>query len=105
MSGARLMLLKPRLATLGAAISTVGSLSRSAYDRRWRRLRALILHRDGGLCQPCMRDGRVTKADEVDHIIRKADGGRDEQGNLQSICRACHAAKTLAENRGQVGAG
>ncbi|MBK7059185.1 MAG: HNH endonuclease [Rubrivivax sp.] len=27
-----------------------------------------------------------------------ADGGTDDEGNLQSICDACHTAKTDAEN-------
>jgi 5-methylcytosine-specific restriction endonuclease McrA len=35
-------------------------------------------------------------ATEVDHRLRRIDGGRIE-GNLQSLCHDCHAAKTSDE--------
>ena len=35
----------------------------------------------------------------VDHIKPLADGGLDIEGNLQVLCRACHMAKTVEENR------
>lgn len=77
------------------------SHERSARERGygwgWTKLRASILARDCGLCQPCQRAGRVTVATEVDHIRNKAQGGSDEPGNLQAICRECHARKTAAE--------
>lgn len=38
---------------------------------------------------------------EVDHIERIADGGHPfDPGNLQTLCDACHAEKTAAENSG-----
>ena len=38
----------------------------------------------------------------VDHIIPKAEGGTDDESNLQSLCKPCHAAKTDREkNRGR----
>jgi 5-methylcytosine-specific restriction protein A len=40
----------------------------------------------------------LTKATDVDHIRRKADGGTDELENLQALCRVCHEAKTMVEN-------
>lgn len=57
----------------------------------------MVLMRDGGLCQPCRRDGRVTPATEVDHIVPKAEGGTDSHDNLQAICTACHREKTQQE--------
>jgi HNH endonuclease. len=43
-------------------------------------------------------------AKHVDHIIPKSQGGTDDDGNLQSLCAACHRAKTAREGRGR-GAG
>ena len=69
----------------------------AGYGRAWERIRAVALRRDQGLCQPCRRAGRPTPATEVDHVTPKAEGGTDELGNLQSICRECHADKTARE--------
>ena len=80
------------------------STSRHArgYGAAWDKLRLQILERDKFLCQPCLKQGVVTTAKEVDHIKRKQDGGTDDPANLQSICRPCHKAKTTRENGGKV---
>ena len=58
---------------------------------RWKRLRRLKLDR-APLCEPCKRDGRVTPADTVHHVIELRDGGAAlDMANLEAICRACHA--------------
>ncbi len=67
------------------------------YGAQWRRLRELVLSRDAWLCQPCLRAGRICLGAEVDHILSKSNGGTDDMGNLQSICKPCHEAKTLEE--------
>lgn len=67
------------------------------YGKEWQRLRAAALARDHHLCQPCLRGGRITPAREVDHIIPKSQGGADDLDAIQSICTACHAAKTTRE--------
>lgn len=67
------------------------------YGSRWTKLRLVVLRRDKHLCQSCLDQGRVTPATDVDHIKRKADGGTDDLGNLQSLCRTCHHAKSDAE--------
>ncbi|MBW7903016.1 MAG: HNH endonuclease [Rhodocyclaceae bacterium] len=77
-----------------------GSRHERGYGADWVRRRIVILRRDGGLCQPCLRAGRVTTATQVDHITPKSDGGTDAEDNLQSICADCHAAKTAAEAGG-----
>lgn len=76
-----------------------GSRHQRGYGADWQRLRAEVLLRDKGLCQPCLEAGRVTAAREVDHIKAKARGGTDELINLQAICPACHAKKTARESR------
>jgi len=82
-----------------------GTRHERGYGSAWTKLRALILRRDGGLCQPCLRTRRVTRASQVDHIKPKAEGGTDDESNLQSICDACHKAKTARESaRARTGA-
>ena len=73
--------------------------------RRWRKVRELALKRDSGLCQMCLKGGRITKADVVDHIVEIKDGGAAyDLDNLQSLCQSCHNKKTaLAKKyRGRV---
>lgn len=76
-----------------------GSSSKRGYGYSWRKIRDRILERDNFLCQPCLANGVVTAAKEVDHIINKESGGTDEDYNLQSICKSCHKEKTQAESR------
>jgi len=40
-----------------------------------------------------------SKAREVDHIIPVAQGGTDNDDNLQSLCKSCHSKKTAREGR------
>lgn len=77
-----------------------GSTTARGYGHAWARLRESILRRDNGLCQECLRNGRVALATHVDHIIPKSRGGSDDPGNLQSLCVACHKSKTAHEGRG-----
>lgn len=74
-----------------------GSRHERGYGSEWDKKRRLILQRDNGLCQPCLKGGRVSGATQVDHIIPKAEGGTDDDSNLQSICVPCHKAKTATE--------
>ena len=80
--------------------SVRGSRQQRGYGADWQRLRKQILERDGHLCQPCRRQGRVTAARQVDHIKPKAHGGTDAPRNLQSICTKCHRTKTAKESQG-----
>jgi 5-methylcytosine-specific restriction protein A len=65
---------------------------------KWAGIRSKVLKRDHGLCQSCKSRGLIRFAQEVDHIIRLSDGGSNNPDNLQSLCTACHTAKTNAEN-------
>jgi len=68
------------------------------YGSAWEKIREQALERDRGLCQHCLAEGRSVPATQVDHVIAKAKGGTDDLGNLQSLCRDHHEAKTAAEN-------
>lgn len=74
-----------------------GSRQSRGYGTAWDKLRAYVMTRDAGLCQPCDELGRVTQAKAVDHIVPKSNGGTDDVENLQAICTDCHAAKTVLE--------
>ena len=74
-----------------------GSRHERGYGRQWELLRAATLERDKHLCQPCLREGKLTPAREVDHIVPKFEGGADDLSNTQAICRPCHQAKPQAE--------
>uniref|UniRef100_A0A6M3XZ83 Putative homing endonuclease n=1 Tax=viral metagenome TaxID=1070528 RepID=A0A6M3XZ83_9ZZZZ len=79
------------------------SLIPKGYDWAWRKLRKKRLDSDP-LCQHCLENDHVTPAKEVDHIIPRALGGRNEWANTQSLCVPCHRIKTnqdLKRIRGQ----
>ena len=76
-----------------------GTSTQRGYGATWQKLRKLVIARDSGLCQPCMKQGKVTPFNAVDHIRPKEQGGTDDMGNLQCICKACHDAKTARERR------
>ena len=59
------------------------------YGRAWKKIRARFLLRHP-LCEQCLREGRLTPAEEVHHILPLADGGTSERSNLISLCRSCH---------------
>lgn len=66
---------------------------------QWRRIRNAYIRRHP-LCEECIRQGRVTQAVIVDHVIEIKDGGsKTDMNNLQSLCRFCHAEKTENEKR------
>lgn len=83
-----------------------GSRHDRGYDAAWVKTTKRILKRDNYMCQECLRQGRMTplkvrpRDHAVDHIIPKAQGGGDEDGNLQSLCAPCHQVKTAHEKRG-----
>ena len=78
-------------------IKRKGTAEQRGYGYRWKLIRTQVLRRDHYLCQPCLKNGVITPATAVDHIINKARGGADELSNLQSICDHCHQEKTINE--------
>lgn len=67
------------------------------YDAEYTRNRDLAIKRDMGLCQPCLREGRMTPFAQVDHIKPKHLGLDNSPPNLQCICSTCHAEKSARE--------
>ena len=64
--------------------------------KRSRVLVRTALARAGGKCQSC---GAEEEALEVDHILPLCLGGKDETGNMQALCAACHGTKTRDDVR------
>lgn len=77
-----------------------GTATERGYGTLWGKIRKVAMARDSGLCQPCVRSGKITKANEVDHIVPKSKGGADDLENLQAICKQCHKEKTAMEANG-----
>ena len=73
-------------------------------DRRWRAKRALQLQIEP-LCQFCRERGLLKPADVADHIEpHKGDRERFWNGELQSLCHACHSGtKQRMERSGKLG--
>lgn len=70
------------------------------YGAAWDKLRKQILDRDCYLCQcPQCKGGmlRVTPANEVDHILSKAQGGTDDTSNLRAVNHECHKRITVEQ--------
>ena len=80
-----------------------GSSTARGYGSDWQRLRVRKLQADP-LCEGCKSQGRVSLAEEVDHIVRIVERPdlRLDMDNLQSLCRPCHAAKSAAERSGRL---
>lgn len=58
----------------------------------WLKLRESVLIRDHYLCQSCLRDGTITTANTVHHIVpieEDPDLALDAD-NCESICPPCH---------------
>jgi len=77
---------------IGAAGSTarrsLRPRSRFGSTRRWRRLRALVLARDGQRCATCGGYGN-----DVDHIVPRSLGGLDVPSNLRVRCAHCNRSE------------
>jgi 5-methylcytosine-specific restriction protein A len=69
------------------------------YGGLWQRLRLMVL-REEPLCRECKKEGQVTEAKHVDHVLPIAQGGTNERSNLQSLCAHHHAIKTATEDGG-----
>lgn len=72
------------------------ALTAAGSTRAWRRLRRLVLDRDGRRCRvPVEGTDRVcgAYATHVDHVVRRRDGGTDDPANLRAACRDCNLAR------------
>lgn len=69
---------------------------RRRYGRAWKRIRDSYISQHP-LCEECEKNGRLTKAEEVHHIIPLARGGTHDKRNLMALCTPCHSAITARD--------
>lgn len=68
---------------------------------RWQRLRRIQLANEPW-CAECLAQGVYTPATDVDHVEpHRGDRRKFFGGKLQSLCHACHSAKTANEAWGR----
>lgn len=60
------------------------------------RLRRRVDERGSAWCDWCLADFPADGVD-VDHVRPLSLGGEDVDGNVQVLCRGCHALKTATE--------
>lgn len=60
------------------------------YGAAWRKIRKQFIEANP-FCEICRREGRVTPAQIVHHIISIQEGGANDEENLMSLCSSCHA--------------
>ncbi|MGB4107754.1 MAG: HNH endonuclease signature motif containing protein [Alphaproteobacteria bacterium] len=80
------------------------SASKRGYGSKWRKARDGYL-RKHPLCVHCEREGRVTAALEVDHIIPHRGDMKLfwNRQNWQGLCKTHHSIKTASEDGGFTG--
>lgn len=71
-----------------------GTSTERGYDKTWRRIRTMFLAQHP-ICAAHERNGRIVPATEVHHKIALADGGTNEDENLEALCHRCHSAETM----------
>jgi len=64
------------------------------YGWTWQKVRRVILAQEP-LCRFCKEAGRITLAEEVDHI--DGDSFNNERENLRPLCRPCHLKRTALD--------
>ncbi len=65
------------------ATAELGNASATATSRRIR------------LCEECQKQGRLTPAEEVHHILPLSHGGTNNTNNLMALCKPCHSRITV----------
>lgn len=71
----------------------------------WKRCRETYRERVGNLCEDCLREGRLTPAEIVHHVVPVTEDNVDDPSitlnfaNLRCVCRECHAKEHGARPR------
>lgn len=66
------------------------------YNWEWRKFRARYV-KEHPLCVHCLKEGKLTPTQDVDHIIAH-EGNKErfwDESNLQALCKSCHSKKTM----------
>lgn len=74
-------------------------------SQAWKNTRDIIMQRDHYLCQDCLKQNKLTAAEEVHHINELTPENIQDpevtlnSENLISLCRECHRARHGARQR------
>lgn len=66
------------------------------YDHRWRKIRNAYIQAHP-LCEHCQKNGRITPAQEVHHILPLEHGGTHDTSNLRALCKPCHSRESALD--------
>lgn len=66
------------------------------YGRTWKRIRDRYI-KEHPLCEECQKQGRLTPAEEVHHVLPLSQGGTHSIDNLMSLCSSCHSRITARD--------
>ena len=73
------------------AVLTNKLLYQKGINYGYANTKAYVLTRDGYHCQHCKGKSKEKRL-EVHHIVFRSENGSDEEGNLITLCKACHDA-------------
>ena len=66
------------------------------YGRAWKRIRDRYIAQHP-LCEQCLKQNKVTPAEEVHNILPLSRGGTHCEDNLMSLCTPCHSKITALD--------
>ena len=69
---------------------------RRRYGRAWKRIRDRFISAHP-LCEECKKQGKLTPAQEVHHILPISRGGTHAENNLMALCKSCHSEITARD--------
>ena len=71
------------------------------YGAAWQKARREFLRNVQPLCQECLKQGKYTKATDVDHIVPHRGDMRLfwDESNWQALCHSCHSKKTRKQDQ------
>ena len=99
--------MQAQLTGKGSTLGT-GQLGIREYRKRSAKVHQYALLRAAGICEGCHEPGPfVDSAEnrflEVHHILRLADDGPDEPGNVASVCPNCHKRAHFSKDKAEFG--
>ena len=60
----------------------------------WKTLRWYFFNIQAGICPECLEVYEMNEM-ELHHILSKSKGGRENEENLQMLCKICHRTKIV----------
>lgn len=60
------------------------------YGHAWKEVRKRYVSKHP-FCEMCFDKGIIVPVEEIHHKIPLAEGGTNDESNLISLCKACHA--------------